>query len=185
MTGTLVVLALTATLALASLQSPGDAEAAEGLTIRLSETDVSALIGTSFEFTTEITNDRTEATLPLVAHLNVVSLDLKTYIDPEDWSPVRTLSIAPISPGSTATQTWKVSPILKGEVAVYIVVMEVSGSPPMATQLLASPSVQVHVMQQRTLNPGGVLPVVIAVPSLFAVAVAGMRFTRRRSTGAW
>jgi hypothetical protein len=84
MAGTLAVLALTATLALASLQAPREPEAAEGLTIRLSETDVSALIGTSFEFTTEITNDRSEATLPLVAHLNMVSLDQKTYIDPED-----------------------------------------------------------------------------------------------------
>ena len=166
------------------VRGAGPVDAAE-LSVTASMSETSALIGDSFEFSTEVVNGGNEATLPLVAHMNVVSLDLKTYVDPEDWSPRRTQSISPIPAGSSAKQTWKFNPILKGEVSVYIVVMQVSGEPAGASHLIAGPPIQVHVRQQRTLNPGGVLPVVLAVPGLIAVAFAGLRIKRRRSRGDW
>ena len=164
------------------VQGAGPVDATE-LSVTVSMSETSALIGDSFEFTTEVANAGNEATLPLVAHMNVVSLDLKTYVDPEDWSPRRTQSIAPIASGSSATLTWKFNPILKGEVSVYIVVMQVDGEPAAASHLIAGPPIQVHVRQQRTLNPGGVLPVVMAVPGLIAVAFVGLRIGRRRTRG--
>ena len=182
----LVAVVSAATFAGAStpVRGAGPVDAAE-LSVTASMSETSALIGDSFEFSTEVVNGGNEATLPLVAHMNVVSLDLKTYVDPEDWSPRRTQSIAPIAAGSSSTQTWKFNPILKGEVSVYIVVMQVDGEPAAASHLVASPPIQVHVRQQRTLNPGGVLPVVLAVPGVIAVAFAGLRIRRRRSRGAW
>lgn len=37
-----------------------------------------------------------------------------------------------------------------------------------------------HVEEHRTLNPGGVLPVVLAVPGVLALAFAGLRVAHRR-----
>jgi hypothetical protein len=45
--------------------------------------------------------------------------------------------------------------------------------------LAISPAIQMHVEEDRKLNPGGVLPTVLAVPALLAVAFAGLRAARR------
>ena len=120
-------------------------------------------------------NNGSSATPPLIANLGFVALDQSTYVDPEDWSPQRTLSVAPIAAGSSVTQTWTVKPVLKGDVAAALA----SAGP-----LAASPAISVHVEEHRTLNPGGVLPVALAVPGVLALAFAGLRRgTRQRMNG--
>ena len=173
---------------LAAALVAGPAAAQEGgrpsggeLAISVSKSEVSALTGDRFTFTTEIANSGSEATPPLIANLNFASLDDSTYIDPEDWSPRRTVSIAPIGPGSSVEQSWTVNPILKGDVAVYVVVLPDSPSLAGAGPLVASPAVHVRVGERRSLNPGGVLPVVLAVPGVLALAFAGLRVTRARA----
>ena len=152
--------------------SPGD------ITVSVSISEVSTQTGDKFKFTSSITNNGPDATPPLIANLNVVSLDQKTYVDPEDWSPQHALTVAPIAGGSSATQAWTVTPVLKGDVAVYVVVLPSSPDLATASSLVASPAVHVHVEEHRTLNPGGVLPVVLAVPAFLAVAFAGLRVAR-------
>jgi hypothetical protein len=171
--------AITLTALPVSAQAPSGGGAGTDMTIEVSVSDVSALIGDTFAFTSEIANNGPEASLPLIAHLSVASVDLGTYVDPEDWSPRRTVRVAPIGAGSSATQYWTVNPILKGEVAIYVVVLPASGTLG-ASPLIASPAIYVLVEQRRTLNPEGVLPVVIAVPGVLAVALAGMTIARRR-----
>ena len=152
--------------------SPGD------ITISVSKSEMSVLTGETFTFTSEITNSGSEATPPLIANLDFVAIDQSTYVDPEDWSPERTLSVAPIAAGSSATQTWTVKPVLAGDIAVYVAVLleppALTGAGPIA----ASPAIPVHVEEHRTLNPGGVLPVVLAVPGVLALAFAGLRVAR-------
>jgi len=153
--------------------SPGD------ITVSVSKSEMSVLTGETFTFTSEITNSGSEATPPLIANLDFVAIDQSTYVDPEDWSPERTLSVAPIAAGSSATQTWIVKPVLAGDVAVYVVVLPEPPALAGAGPLAASPAIPVHVAEHRTLNPGGVLPVVLAVPAVLALAFAGLRVARR------
>jgi hypothetical protein len=152
---------------------------ASNLVVTVSESDVSKLTGESFSFTSTITNDGSVATPALITNLNFTSLDDSTYIDPEDWSPQRTMSIDPLDPGTSVTKTWKVNPILEGDVAAYIVILPKSDA--LTTlPLTTSPAIHIHVGAQRSLNPGGVLPVTLAVPGLLAATFVGLRVTRKK-----
>jgi hypothetical protein len=152
--------------------------AASDLRVSVSKSEVSALTGDTFTFTSEITNTGSEVTPPLIANLDFVALDQSTYIDPEDWSPQRTLVVDPIAAGSSATQSWTVKPVLKGDVAAYVVVLPSSPALATAGPLVSSPAIYLHVEEHRALNPGGVLPVVLAVPGVLALAFAGLRVAR-------
>ena len=158
----------------------GEQAPAGGLTVSVSKSEVSTLTGATFTFTSEITNSGSEATPPLIVNLNFTATDNSTYIDPEDWSPQRTVSVDPIAAAASATQTWTVKPVLKGDVAVYVVVLPEPPALASAGPLAASPPITVHVDEQRTLDPGGVLPVVLAVPAFLAAAFAGLRVARSR-----
>jgi hypothetical protein len=158
------------------------AAALNDLRITVSQQATAMLTGESFTFTSEVTNTGSESTPPLIANLAFVALDHKTYVDPEDWSGRRTQDVGAIPAGQSATQTWTVKAVLAGDVAVYVVVLpeapEEAGSGP----LVASAAIPLHVTERRPLNPGGVLPVVLVVPALVAVAFAGLRlgFRARR-----
>jgi hypothetical protein len=172
----LVLVASATTAAPASAQ---DQPSGGGLTVALSLTEVSAQTGDRFTFTSAITNAGSVATPPLIASLNFTSLDEGTYVDPEDWSPRRTQTVASIAPGATATLSWTINPILEGEIAAFVVVM--ADAPRLTTQpLVASQAMYLQVGAQMSLNPGGVLPVVIAVPGALAVLFAGLRLSRER-----
>ena len=181
--GALLVILLVvgfATSAPAFARENGGQAPAGGLTVSVSKSEVSTLTGVTFTFTSEVTNIGSEATPPLIANLNFVATDNSTYIDPEDWSPQRTVSVGPIAATASAIQTWTVKPVLKGDVAVYVVVLPEPPALAGAGPLAASPAIAVRVGEQRTLNPGGVLPVVLAVPAFLAVAFAGLRMAGRR-----
>jgi hypothetical protein len=154
--------------------------AANGITITVSETEKSTLTGDVFTFTSEITNEGSTRTTPLIANLDFVATDGSTYVDPEDWSGERTLHVAPIRPGNSAKQTWTVKTVLEGDVAAYVAVLpappELSADSPLAV----SPAIQMHVAEDRKLNPGGVLPTVLAVPAILAAGFVGLRVARRR-----
>jgi hypothetical protein len=162
-------------------ESSGQAPAGD-IAIAVSLSDVSVFTGERFTFTSEIANRGASPTPPFIASLNFTSLDQSTYVDPEDWSPQRTLTVAPIEPGSSTSLTWTINPILEGQIAAYVVVLP--DSPGLITSpLISSPAIRLRVGAHKSLNPGGVLPVVIAVPAALGVAFAGLRVTssRRRS----
>lgn len=156
-----------------------DGPAAE-LSISLDTTEVTTLTGERFTFTSTVTNNGTSETGPLVANLNFVSIDQETYMDPEDWSGHRSQTVEPITPGGSATQTWTVKPVLAGEIGVYVAVLP--GDPELvsAGSLAISPGLHISVGEERSLNPGGVLPVVLAVPGFIAAAFVGLVAARRR-----
>lgn len=150
------------------------------VTVTVSKSEVSTFTGDRFTFTSEINNNGSRATPPLIANLAFVAIDGETYIDPEDWSPERTYTVGPIAAGSSATQTWTVKPDLEGDVAVYVVALPSAPELATAGPLAASPAMHLHVQEHRSLNPGGVLPVVLAVPGVLALAFAGVRVARNR-----
>jgi hypothetical protein len=163
----------------AAAQQAGTPVPATNLVVTVSESEVSKLTGDSFTFTSTITNNGAQTTPPLIANLNFTSLDNSTYIDPEDWSPQRTMSVDPLESSASVTKTWKVNPILEGEVAAYIVILP--NSETLTTQpLTTSPAIHIHVGAQRSLNPGGVLPVTLAVPGILAASFVGLRITRNK-----
>ena len=161
-------------------QERGGQAPASDLTVSVSRSEVSTNTGDTFTFTSEIANNGSTATPPLIANLGFVAIDHSTYVDPEDWSPQRTRSVAPIAAGSLATLTWTVKPVLAGDVAVYVVVLPEPPALASAAPLAASPAIAVHVGEHRTLDPGGVLPVALAVPGVLALAFAGLRIARIR-----
>ena len=105
-------------------------------------------------------NSGSSATPPLIANLGVVALDQSTYVDPDDWSSQRTLSVAPIAAGSSVTQTWTVKPVLKGNVAVYVVVLPQPLALASAGPLAAPVSVAevVRLRRRCALSPQGRQP---------------------------
>jgi hypothetical protein len=173
----LVAVAMTVTL------SPATAQEGVGpdLTVWVSETQKSTLTGDVFTFTSEITNEGSEKTPALIANLAFVAVDGSTYVDPEDWSGERTMSVPPITAGSSATQTWTVKTVLEGDVAAYVAVLLAPPELSPASPLAVSTAIQMHVEEDRKLNPGGVLPTVLAVPVVLAAAFAGLRVVRRRA----
>lgn len=181
--GVLLLVALAGVLLMgAAAWSPvvAQEQGAGDLTITVSEEERSTLTGDVFSFTSEIKNEGSKKTPALIANLDFVAIDGQTYVDPEDWSGARTKAVAPIAAGDAVTITWTVKTVLEGDVAVYVAVLpappELSSSSPLAV----SPAIQMHVEEDRKLNPGGVLPTVLAVPAVLAAMFAGLRVVRRR-----
>ena len=172
----LLAAAMTVTLSPATAQESGP-----DLTVSVSETKKSTLTGDVFTFTSEITNEGSDKTPPLIANLDFVAIDGSTYVDPEDWSGERTVNVAPIAAGDSATQTWTVKTVLEGDVAAYVAVLPAPPELTPGSPLAVSSAIEMHVEQDRKLNPGGVLPTVLAVPALLAAAFAGLRVVRRRA----
>jgi hypothetical protein len=150
------------------------------LRIAMSVGELEALTGDTLTFTSTITNAGSTASPTLIVSLNFVAVDHSTYVDPEDWSSARTTTVPPLAAGASATSTWTVTTVTKGDVDAFVVALPDTGQATAAEPLIASPAVHLHVNEQRKLNPGGVLPVVIAVPGLIAAAFAGLQVSRRR-----
>jgi hypothetical protein len=161
-------------------QERGGQAPVSDLTVSVSRSEVSTNTGDMFTFTSEITNNGSTVTPSLIANLGFVAIDHSTYVDPEDWSPQRTRTVAPIAAGSSATLTWTVKPVLAGDAALYVVVLPEPPALASGGPLAASRAIEVHVEEHRTLDPGGVLPVVLAVPGVLALAFAGLWVVRSR-----
>jgi hypothetical protein len=177
---TLLALLLSATAMTGAPVSAQDGASMSELTVSVSGSEVSTQTGNTFQFTSEITNNGSVVSPPLIANLDFVAIDQSTYVDPEDWSPERTLTVDPIPAGSSATQSWTVKPVLKGDVAAYVVILPNSAERAIAGPLAASAAIHIRVEEHRTLNPGGVLPVVIAVPGVLALLFAGLQIAGKR-----
>ena len=150
------------------------------LRIAMSVSELTALTGDTVSFTSTITTAGSAASPALILNLNFVAVDHSTYVDPEDWSSARTITVSSLAAGASATHTWTVNTVTKGDVDAFVVALQDTIQAPSANPIITSPVVHLHVDEQRKLNPGGVLPVVIVVPGLIAAAFAGLHMSRRR-----
>ena len=144
--------------------------------ITLDRGPVAVRLGTTFAFSSTLSAGAA-STGPLVAHLNVVSLDPATYVDPEDWSTHRTRYLGAVAAGDSASVRWSVKAVSSGPIAIYVTAVPADGSGPIAV----GPPLHVQVAERRTLNSGGVVPLALAVPALLLVVAV---VTRRRAAPA-
>jgi len=150
------------------------ASAARAVTVELDEGPVHTQIGQKFTFVTTVANTATSPASGLVAHLNVLSDDPGVYVDPEDWSSHRTQYLPAIPAGGTLPVTWTVQAVNSGNLTVFVSVLPRHG----AGTIVTSPPLRVSVGQRRTLNSGGVLPLVLGIPT--AIGLVGLGTRRRR-----
>jgi hypothetical protein len=146
-------------------------------TVELDRAGVSTRIGEHFTFTSTIRNDSAQTQNDLVAHLNVLSSDPGTYVDPEDWSSHRTRYLSPLAPHEVRKVTWTVTAVNSGSITIYVAVLPRHGR----GQVAASPPLRVEIAKRRTLNSGGVLPLVLGIPALLGRTALGMRARRQKS----
>jgi hypothetical protein len=162
---------------LAALALVGAADAGAA-TVELSRTHVATRIGRDFTFTSTIRNTSDQPLSGLVAHLNVLSSDPGTYVDPEDWSAHRTRYLSTLPPHGTTAISWKVKAVNTGNLTIYIAVLPRHG----LGSIDVSPPLRLEVQERRTLNSSGVVPLALGFPALLAALSVGTRLRRRRRT---
>lgn len=147
------------------------------VTVRVDKTQIAAGLGDPFSFKTTITNTGASTTVPLVAHLNILTLRPGVYVDPEDWSGQRTVFLDPIAPRRSITITWSLKAVGSGTLAAYVAVLpqDRPAAPP-----AMSPTVRVGVEDRRLINAGGILPLALGVPALLGLLAGGVVLSRRR-----
>jgi hypothetical protein len=147
------------------------------LSIRVDHTGISTKLGRKFTFRSTITNTGSKVADGLIAHLNVLSLRSSVYVDPEDWSSRRTRYLAPIPAGGSTTITWRLEAVNAGRFGVYVAVVPQSGA---AVAPATGSTIRVEVLQRRTLNSGGILPLALGLPTVIGLLAVGFRLTRRQ-----
>jgi hypothetical protein len=152
------------------------ASSAGASTVELDRTQISTQLGQDFTFSTTIRNDTAQTEDDLVAHLNVLSSDPGTYVDPEDWSAHRTRYLSPLAPHEVRKVPWTVTAVNSGSITIYVAVLQRHG----AGQVAVSPPLRVEIAKRRTLNTGGVLPLVLGIPALLGLTALGVRARRPR-----
>jgi hypothetical protein len=142
--------------------------------VQLDRTEVSTHIGGHFTFVTTIRNDGDQPLRDQVAHLNVLSSDPGVYVDPEDWSSQRTRYLTPLPPHGSRRISWTVTAVNSGSITIYVAVLPRHGAGAVAT----SAPLRVDIAKKRTLNSGGVLPLVLGIPALLGLTALGARARR-------
>lgn len=144
-------------------------------TVQVDPTKVSVGIGQRFSFTSTVRNASDQPISGLVAHLNVLGLDPDVYVDPEDWSSQRTIFLDPLAANASTRLAWTVQAVNSGRLVVYVTVSAQQGTDAVA----ASNTLRLAVAEQRTLDPGGILPLAVAMPTTLLL-LAGLAARRRR-----
>ena len=146
--------------------------------VTMDPSSLAGLLGDRVPVRATVANPGSAATGRLVAHLDVVSLHEDVYVDPEDWSSDRSVDVEPLDPDGRTTLEWTVRNVDAGEFDVYVVVLP-AGPSTAADPLAVSPAVRLAVASRQTLDAGGALVVVTAVPLLVGLLLAGTRLRRR------
>jgi hypothetical protein len=157
---------------------------AAGVRVVSEQPAIGTAVGRHFDYRIALVNDSGTPTGQLLAHLNVASVTGSAYVDPEDWSADRSRFLPALAPGATTSLSWDVQAVSPGTFDVYVVVLPAGAGAEADHRLVVSSPTRVEVSARRTLNAGGALPVVIAVPVLLGLATLATRArarTRRSS----
>ena len=162
--------------------APAIAEAGPRLGVSVDRLTVRTKLGHTFVIRSRISNPGSTPTPPLIAHLNILSLNGDVYVDPEDWSSHRTRYLPPIPPHGSTALRWKLDAVNAGGIGVYLAAMPRSGSGTVPT---AGPLVRVAIAHRRTLNSGGILPLALGIPAFLLILAAAVRRSRSSRTRAY
>jgi len=136
---------------------------------------VSVSIGDRFSFSSTVRAPADASLDGLVAHLNILSLDPDTYVDPEDWSDARTQYLLEIPAGGQATLAWTVQAVNHGRFVVYVALARAQAGQP----VLAGPGLRADVTAQRVINAEGDVDEVTQRLAQALAAPASLRAPRR------
>lgn len=151
-----------------------------GVEVTLGADRATVQVGEKLTVRARITNPGTGPTEPLVAHLNVATLDNRVYVDLEDWTASPTREVAPLAPSGDTVAEWEIQAVNVGDFDVYVAVVPNGPASAGRGPVVASSPELVRVVERRTLSPQGALPVAIAVPLLLGLATAAVRYRPRR-----
>ena len=152
------------------------AQSLDDVSVVIEPTARTVVLGESFDLRITVTNDGTEPTVPVVVHIDVTDPATSTSVDPEDWTATLSKRAGVLAPGSTIDVDWNIQPISAGSFALYAVALS-----PEADTVAASNVLVVDVLDQRSLNPGGILPVAIGAPLVVAALLVTQLRTARRA----
>lgn len=139
----------------------GAQEMTESVSISVQPASSSVILGDNLDLQVTVANISAEQTLPLVVHLDITDPGRSTSVDPEDWTPTLSKPIGTLAAGETVVVDWNIQPISPGTFATYAVALS-----PDADSVSSSNVLRVTVADQRSLNPGGILPVAIGAPAV-------------------
>ncbi|MEO6571146.1 MAG: BatD family protein [Ilumatobacteraceae bacterium] len=147
------------------------------LTVRIEPANQSVVLGDSLQLEVTVTNTSAGPSVDLIAHLDITDPASSSSVDPEDWTSTLSKPIGVIGARGTGTANWTVQPISPGTFTVYAVVISRDNH-----DLTASNVLTVDVADQRSLNPGGILPVALGMPALVgALLLARIHVGKRNS----
>jgi hypothetical protein len=146
-----------------------------GVTVVLDRTAVSTTIGQRFQFNATVRNETGAPLTGLIAHLNILSTDPATYVDPEDWSSERTRYLAELPGHGSVRVQWRARAVNSGRFVLYVAVTSKGGR----ADIAASEGLRLLAADQRTLNASGILPVSLGVPAA-VLLLMGLSARRRR-----
>lgn len=172
----LVAVGLTALFASAA---PIDADQpVDALAVVIEPTSQAVVLGDGIGLTVSVTNTSDRPSADLVVHLDITDPSSSSSVDPEDWTSTLSRPLGVLEPGATGTVDWTIRPISPGTFSVYAVAISSD-----TTDLTASGILTVDVADQRSLNPGGILPVAIGMPVLVGALLIARMLAARRATG--
>lgn len=146
-------------LSMVMLAVPAAGQTGGSIQVEVSPTRIDATLGDSFDIEVTVTNLSDDATASLVAHIDITDPAQSTSVDPEDWTETLSQTIGVIPPGGTQSASWTLQPISPGSFSLYAVALSRDND-----QVQASSATIIDVAFVQTLNPEGVLPVVVAGP---------------------
>lgn len=136
--------------------------------------------GDTLHFSTVVTNTGTRPTPAMSVAMNIIKTGQGDPVDPEDWSPERTQQLAALAPGASAKQSWTVDAVLEGDYMVYLTAIPKPSGADATSKPVSSPGIHLTVKAFTESNPGGVLPVAIAMPLGLGLIALIPRWRRRR-----
>jgi hypothetical protein len=94
------------------------------LQVDVDRTHVRTDLGTTVSVRTVTRNAGDLAAADTILHLNILSLERGTYVDPEDWSSDRTRYVGSVAPGGSVDTTWRVQAVTSGRFALYVTAVQ-------------------------------------------------------------
>lgn len=146
------------------------------LVVTIDPVEHAATLGDSIELTVRVDNVGAADTVPLVVHIDITDLSGEGSVDPEDWTATLSIPIDAVPAGESRTAAWALQPISPGEFTVYAVVLA-----PELDAVHTSRVLRVSVDDQRSLNPGGILPVALGMPAIVGGLLLGQIGRGRRN----
>jgi len=153
------------------------------VTLTLAPASNPVVLGEAFDVRVTVTNTGSDPTPSLVIHVDVTDPTSAKSVDPEDWTSTLSKTIGVVGPGESTTLEWHLQPISPGDFSLYAVALSAD-----AHDAVTSNVATVGVIDHRSLNPGGILPVAIGVPALLGflllIRIRPRREGRRTEAGA-